>query len=88
MEKLVCDFDNVCEASSASIDISYVSRCNHEEGDSTRVFLHVKDMTRQEYRRIVIKRFDTDVVTLAISLFNEMGDGLDELWIDFGVGRN
>ena len=36
----------------------------------------------------VLKTVDTDVVTLAISLFNEMGDGLDELWIDFGVGRN
>ena len=45
-------------------------------------------MIRQCYRRIVLKTVDTDVVTLAISLFNEMGDGLDELWIDFGVGRN
>ena len=45
-------------------------------------------MARQGYRRIVLNTVDTDAVTLAISLFNEIGDGLDELWIDFGVGRN
>ena len=70
-EKLVCAFEIVCQASSPSIYISYISPCNHEEGD-TRVYLHVT--ARQGYRRIVMKTADTDVVILAISLFNELND--------------
>ena len=68
-------------------DISLISPTNHEEGD-TRVFLHVNDMAMEGYRKIAIRTVDTDVLVLAISVFSEIKDLVDELWIDFGTGKS
>ena len=48
------------------------STCNHVEGN-IRIFLHVKDILRSSYERICICATDTDVVVLALSLFDQLG---------------
>lgn len=62
-----------------------ISPTNHEEAD-TRLFLHAMSCSRAGYKRISIRTVDTDVVVLAITLFDKLS--LDELWIAFGCGRN
>ena len=51
------------------------------------VFLHVQDAVSTGSRRVKIRTVDTDVVVIAICLFGRIA-GLEELWIDFGVGKN
>ena len=67
---------------SADIDLTRVSPCNHEEAD-TRIF--VKHAADSGHRKIVVKTVDTDVVVLAISLFQSLQT--EELWVEFGVGK-
>ena len=66
-------------------DISRIDPCNHEEAD-TRLILHVLDGSNNGYKKISIVTVDTDVVV--ISLYHFFSLDLDELWIDFGVGKN
>ena len=68
----------------ADIDLTRVSPCNHEEAD-TRIFVHVKHAADSGHRKIVVKTVDTDVVVLAISLFQSLQ--IEELWVEFGVGK-
>ena len=79
-------YDNVCQSNETTIDVQFLSPCNHEETD-TRVFLHVKDMTRNSYKKFTIRTVDTDVLILAISFFHELKVDVDELWVDFGAGN-
>ena len=60
-----------------------VSPCTHEEAD-TRIFIHVADATYQEYRKIIIRSNDSDVVVIAISCVQDLD--LDELWVSDGIG--
>ena len=62
--------------------ISRIDPCNHEEAD-TRFILHVLDGSRNGYSKVSIVTVDTDVVV--ISLYHLLN--LDELWIEFGVGK-
>ena len=55
-----------------------VSPCNHEEAD-TRIFIHVADATHQEFRKILIRSNDSDVVIIAVSCIQDLH--LDELWV-------
>ena len=80
----ICDFDNTISCKSEQ-DTSLLCPTNHEEGD-TRVSLHVKDMTNKDIRRVMIRTVDTDVLVLAISLFNDFG--VPQLWIDFVSGKH
>ena len=73
--------------SNKPIDSTILSPCNHEEAD-TRIFLHVKHISSYstEERRFCICATDTDVVIIAISVFDQLG--CTELWIEFGIGSN
>ena len=62
-----------------------VRPCNYEEAD-TRILLHVRDTASCGHRKIAIRTVDTDVVVIALSFFHQLG--IDELWIEFGVGKN
>ncbi len=68
-----------------NIENHNLTPCNHEEAD-TRILLHVKHAAEFGHRKIAIRTVDTDVVVIAISFFHELN--IDELWIQFGVGRN
>lgn len=51
--------------------------CNHKELDSW-ANLHATNTAANGYRNILIRANDTDVVVLAISLFEKMG--VEKLW--------
>ena len=72
----LCVFDNTEQ------DTSLFCPTNHEEGE-TRLFLPVKDMADKDIRGVMIRTVDTDVLALAISLFNDFGvtQLLDRLWV-------
>ena len=61
-------YDNVCQCNETTVGVQFLYPCNHEEAD-TRVLLHVKDMTRNGYKKLAIRIVDTDVLILAISFF-------------------
>ena len=69
----------------STIDIDRFSPCNHEEAN-TRMFLHLKDLSATGHCKVSLKTVDTDVVVIAISLFDKLD--LEELWIEFGTGVN
>ena len=58
----------------ADADLDNVVPCSQKEAD-TRIFFHAPERT-----------VDTDIVILAISMFNEIN--LEELWLAFGTGSN
>ena len=68
------------------VDIALLSPCSHEEAD-TRVILHVLDAVKSGFRRISIRTNDTDVMVLSICFSQEI-EGLEELWVQFGVGKS
>ena len=68
-----------------NLNTSSITPCNHEEAD-TRVFLHALDGVNNGFKKISIVTVDTDVVVLAIQHFAALK--LEELWIEFGVGKS
>ena len=70
------------------VDRNALSPCNKEEAD-TRIFLHVKDQARV-YRKIKVVTVDSDVVVIATFVFSSLqrDQQLQELWIEFGSGKN
>lgn len=69
----------------ANADVRNLAPCSHEEAD-TRLFLHVADAVQKGYRKLSVRTGDTDVVVLAIAMFNRINP--DELWLAFGTGSN
>ena len=67
------------------IDVKPLAPCEHEEAD-TRILLHAKDAVINGYPKIIIRTVDTDVVVLAIAMFDTIG--AKELWIRFGTGKS
>lgn len=59
-------------------DTSSLAPCTHEEAD-TRMLLHVQDAVQQGYEKVVIHTVDTDVLVLAVAVFQQ-------LWVAFGTG--
>lgn len=59
---------------------------NHEEAD-TRMMVHAADALKCGHRQIFIRPVDADVI-LAVALANERSGELDELWLNFGTGKN
>ena len=43
---------------------------------------------QQMDKKTTIKTVDADVLILSISIFYKLKDHLEELWIDFGTGKN
>jgi len=66
-------------------DLQELDPSNHEEAD-TRIFVHLKDGCFRGYRKLMIITVDTDVVVIA--LYHFFSFNIDELWIEFGVGKN
>ena len=48
-------------------DISHVSPCSHEEVDR-RVFLHIKDISRQGIKYVKLRAVDVHNVGIAVAL--------------------
>ena len=69
--------------SSSGIDKDGLAPCNHEEAD-TRVFLHVAHVSKT-FSKVSVKVGDTDVVVLAVSLFDRLN--ITELWLEFAAGK-
>ena len=70
---------------SPSVDVTpLLSPCMHEEAD-TRLIFHVSDCAWQGADKIIIHKFDTAVVVLAVLNFCRLG--ISEMWISFGVGE-
>ena len=60
---------------------------NHEEAD-TRVFLHTTNMAENGHQRVAIRTIDTNVLVLAISTLDKLQSFIEELWLEFGAGKN
>lgn len=59
----------------------YLLSSTHEEAD-TRVFLHVLSAIQNGCKRIIIRASDTDIVVIALYLFEQLAtEGLEELFI-------
>ena len=43
-------------------------------------------MANSGHQKVMIKTVDTDVVIIALALFSELN--LEELWIEFGIGKD
>ena len=67
------------------IDLKLLMPCNIEEADE-RMFVHVKHAA-EHFPRILVKTVDSDVVAIALSAFDRIY-GLQELWLELGVGKN
>ena len=73
------------DTTTTGFDNSFVAPSDHEEAD-TRLFLHIQDITRNGLKNIMIRTVDTDVLILAISLYQSLDT--ESLWVDFGSGKN
>ena len=71
--------------SQADVDMTKLAPCSHEEAD-TRLLLHVADAVHKGCRKAYVRTVDTDVVVLAIAMFNQINP--DELWMAFGTGSH
>ena len=58
---------------------------SHEEAD-TCLLLHMADAVQKGFRKVCVLTVDTDVVVLAIAMFDQISP--EELWIAFGTGSN
>ena len=65
--------------------LTNLSPCLHEEAD-TRLLLHAADAVKAGHRKLCVHTVDTDVVVIAIAMFNQIN--ADELWLAFGTGLN
>ena len=65
-------------------DTSALLPCKHEEADSW-MMIHALDASLHGHQQIKIRRNDTDVVVLAVSIALTLL--LDELWISFGSSK-
>ena len=71
--------------SNREIAPSSLSYCTHEEAD-TRMLLHALSSSNEGHKKILIRSSDTDVLVLAVSLFQKLS--LEELWIASGTGKH
>ena len=58
--------------------------CKKEEADD-RMFLHAKDLSILRFRKILIVTVDTDVIVIGLYAFWDLD--VQELWVEFGVGK-
>ena len=82
--KIICAYDDTV-ANKYDDDVTFMTPSDQQVAD-TRVFLHVKEITRKDLKNVMIRTVDTDVLILAISLYQSLGT--DNLWVDFGSGKN
>ena len=70
---------------SSQRDVSNISPCSQEEAD-TRMLLHALDCSKVGLKKVMIKTVDTDVLVIAVTLFQKIG--AEELWLEFGTGKH
>ena len=80
-----CEPKQVISTKGQTVLCSSIAPCNHEEAD-TRHLLHVADAAHQLFSKVMIWTVDTDVVVLAIAVYQHIG--VEEFWISFGTGKN
>ena len=69
----------------ANAALTNLSPCLHEEAD-TGLLLHAADAVKKGHRKLCVRPVDTDVVVIAIAMFNQINP--DELRLAFGTGSN
>ena len=67
------------------VDLQSLMPCNIEEADE-RMFVHVQHAA-EHCPHILVKTVDSDVVVITLSAFHRIR-GLQELWLEFGVGKH
>ena len=82
--EIISAFDNTV-TSRPTENVTLISPTDHEKAD-TWLFLHVNDMGRKGFNRVMIRTVDTDVLLLSVSLYERLG--LEQLWVDFGSGKH
>ena len=60
--------------------------CSQPEAD-TRIFLHIKDAVNNGHRNVSVRSVDSDVVVLAVGLFNDLSP-LEKLFVEYGTSKH
>ena len=60
--------------------------CSQPEADS-RIFLHIKDAVASGHRSVSVRTVDSDVVVLAVGLFNDLTP-LETLFVEYGTSKH
>ena len=68
--KILVATDGEAVVSNSSISLEYISPCKKEEAD-TRIFCHVKDLSRN-YQKVKKITVDSDVVIIALGVYHQM----------------
>ena len=84
-EKIIVCTNGSTVISNSTLETQYLAPCNQEECD-TRLFLYAYDAIRNGISRITIVANDTDVVIIALYVFASLN--VNELWIEYGVGKH
>ena len=66
-------------------DCTDLMPCTHEEADM-RLYIHAADMSKKGFKKVMIRSVDSDIVVLAVSIYQEME--FEEMWVEYGVGKN
>ena len=45
-------------------------------------------MTQQGHKKMVLRTVDTDVLVLAVLVYEQLQVEMEEPWVDFGAGKN
>ena len=64
-----------------------LSSCTHEEAD-TRGAPYLKAMVFHDHSVISLRTVDTDWVVIALGHFHSLTPILEELYMEFGTGKN
>ena len=64
-----------------------LSPCSHEEAD-TRGLAHLQDIVFHHHSVISMRTVDTDWVVIALAQFHSLTPELEELYVEFGTGKN
>ena len=64
-----------------------LSPCSHEEAD-TRGPAHLQDIVSHDHSVISMRTVDTDWVVIALAQFHSLTPELEELYVEFGSGKN
>ena len=71
--------------SPTGLDVRNIALCSREE-DDTRLILNSANAVLKGHRRVSIRTVDTDLLVLAVALFDKIKS--DELWVALGTGSH
>ena len=64
---------------------SNLEPCNHEEAD-TQLFVHAHDVALTNMQKVMTIGNDIHIVVTALYIFCDLK--IDQLWIEYGCGKN